>query len=152
MDKKELLDAKKRQLKALQDEIKALEGKANIVSYVTKEFIWGVSCERENNIPKEIELETRKAVCEQWDLTRKLSQRLFFQKRTDGWGGNKHRYAGFKAVKASDLTQEQLKLAARFCDEVIQVYNRYAIEANPIMEFYGKTITPWDKVDTSDLV
>lgn len=147
----ELIDAKKRQLKALQDEIKQLEGKSSISGYVTKEFIHGVFCVRENKIPKEIELDTRKTIDDSWDLLRKLSQNIFFEKDTRGWGGDKHRYHSGK-LKVKDMSQEQLKLAARFCDEVITIYNRYVIEANPTMEFYGKTVTPWDKFDLSELI
>ena len=150
MNNKELLDAKKRQLKALQDEIKQLEGKSSIAGYVTKEFIYEVFCIRENKIPKDIELGTRKTITDSWDLLRKLSQQIFFEKETDGWGGNKHRYHPGK-LKIKDMSQEQMKLAARFCDEVIAIYNRYVIEANPTMEFYGKTVTPWDKFDTDKL-
>lgn len=152
MNKEELIKAKKEQLQALKREIRELEGGNSIATLRTKDFITTVACEREDGVAKPLELITWKTPNQLWDRVRIVSQSIFMEKSTAGWGGNYHRYALSNTKKIKDMTPEQMKLSARFCDEIIPIFNRYVIEANPTMDFYGVTYTPWDKFDLSELI
>ena len=48
-------------------------------------------------------------------------------------------------VKQKDLNPDQLKLCGAFCDEVIDVCNKYTKLANPTMKFFGKERNPWEE-------
>lgn len=152
MNKEELIKAKKEQLQALKREIRELEGGNSIATCTTKEVIFGVICDRKDGKAQPLELDVRKTPNTIWDHIRLLSQSLYMEKNTTGWGGNRHRYMLSNVKKVKDMTPEQMKLSARFCDEIIPIFNKYVVEANPTMDFFGVTCTPWDKFDLSELI
>ena len=142
MDREELVNLKKEQIRLLKAELELIEGKT-IRSYAKGSIIYSVYNERENGEPQGCVLDARSSgSSEVWDYIRLLSQTIFMEKESYGYGGNKERYRTTRR-KQSDLTPEQLKLAAQFCDEVIDTFNRYVKKANPIMDFYGANYTPW---------
>ena len=151
MNNEELLKAKKDQLQALKREIRELEGSRNLSAFTTKDIIHAVKCERKDGEVKPIALDARRGRYDIWERVRYLSERLYFTKERLS-SENCERYSSEGILKVKDMTPEQLKMSARFCDEVITIYNKYVVEANPTMEFYGVTCTPWDKFDLSELI
>lgn len=142
MDREELVNQKKEQIRLLKAELEQLEGKT-IRSYAKGSIIYSVYNEKKNGTPQGCVLDARSSgTNEAWDHIRLLSQTIFMEKDSSGYGGNRERYCTTRR-KQSDLTTEQLKLAAQFCDEVIETFNRYVKKANPIMDFYGVNYTPW---------
>lgn len=140
MDREELVNQKKEQIRLLKAELEVLDGKT-IRSYAKRSIIYSVYNERKNGEPQGCMLDVRSSGAV-WDYIRLISQTIFMEKDSRGYGGNKERYCTTRR-KQSDLTPEQLKLAAQFCDEVIETFNRYVKKANPIMDFYGVNYTPW---------
>ena len=71
-----------------------------------------------------------------WFHIRMLSQHLFFNRFPDNahswWNdeGYTARYDNDYSIKICNMTYEQKKLCAQFCDEVIPIYNKYVQLAN----------------------
>ena len=66
----------------------------------------------------------------EWDDVKSLACKLFFRKDEDElpWYGTDHYHS--YTMKQTDMTDEQRQISAEFCDEVIDIYNKYVLIAN----------------------
>lgn len=144
MDRQELISLKRKQIKLLKDEIRILEG-GTIGSNRTKPLIYDVHCEREKDGSLKLAIDERESsVHPAWETIRNLSTMFYMDKDTK-FSGICYHVSHFKK-KQKDLTPKQILLSAQFCDEVIDIYNKYVVKANPVMDFDGIVVTPWDHI------
>ena len=141
MDREELIELKKEQIRLLEQEIKLLSGN-NIRSCALNSIIYGVWYEEDKDGGQKFTFDVRDTACHPvWELIRGASMKLFME--------NDKKYRPDRNVikdglKQRDLTHEQILLCGKFCDEVIDIYNKYIKLANPTMTFCGKTLNPWE--------
>lgn len=139
-ERKRELEEKKKELKTLKNEIAELEGK-KIKSYSTNKLIHSVCCDEDT---EEITVVfTDRAIHPSWDYIRKLSTNMFLWVKSSTSSGE--HYMTYGNVKQKDLNPDQLKLCGAFCDEVIDLCNKYTKLANPTMKFFGKERNPWEE-------
>lgn len=140
MDREELIELKKEQIRLLEQEIKLLNGNS-IRSCALKSIIYGVWYEKDKDGGHSFRFDVRDTACHPaWDFIRGASMKIFMENSKYRPDRNTIK----DGLKQRDLTHEQILLCGKFCDEVIDIYNKYIKLANPTMEFYGKTMNPWE--------
>lgn len=134
------MDREERRKRELEERKRELEGK-KIKSYSTNKLIHSVCCDEDT---EEITVVfTDRAIHPSWDYIRKLSTNMFLWVK-DSTSSGEH-YMTYGNVKQRDLNPDQLKLCGEFCDEVIDLCNKYTKLANPTMNFFGKERNPWEE-------
>lgn len=140
MDREELIELKKEQIRLLEQEIKLLSGN-NIRSCALNSIIYGVWYEEDKDGGQKFTFDVRDTSCHPaWDFIKGASMKLFMENSKFRQDRNTIK----DGLKQKDLTHEQILLCGKFCDEVIDIYNKYIKLANPTMEFCGKTMNPWE--------
>lgn len=143
MDREELIELKREQIRLLEQEIKLLSGN-NIRSCTLKSMIYGVECKKDEDGEYVVNIDERdSSVHSVWDYIKGASMKIFMERNRF----REDKYSVKDGLKQKDLTHEQLLLCGKFCDEVIDIYNKYIKLANPTMEFYGETVNPWKELD-----
>lgn len=141
MDREELIELKKEQIRLLEQEVKILSGNS-IRSCTLKSMIYGVWYEEDKDGGQKFTFDVRDTSCHPvWELIRGASMKIFME--------NDKRFHPDRCIikdglKQRDLTHEQIMLCGQFCDEVIGIYNKYVKRANPSMEFCGEIMNPWE--------
>lgn len=132
-------------IEELQNEIRRLKGEladircSSIKAMVRENFIIGFYVDEDGN---PIVRTHRNDYADVWNTIRLLSTKLFMKVDKTGRLYAKAYYeVPARKVKQEELTHEQRRIAARFADEVIRLYNRYLIEANSPFIIDGKSYT-----------
>ena len=127
-EREAMIREKQAEIDRLQSEIQDLRC-GFIKSIITNEFIRTVGIKDGEVIIKK----SKNGWGNEWDDVKALACKLFFVKGDArmSWYGDEFYHS--VRMKQKDMTDEQRKLSAQFCDEIIDIYNKYVMKGNSFM-------------------
>lgn len=135
--KEQLIKEKEAEIKKLKHDIMQLRG-TEIKTLTKNKLLTGVYISEKSN-----QLIYDHWEYDIWTHIKNLVQMIYFADCGKGYNRftdeDAHRLS-CKSIKQKEMTQAQRKLSAQFADEVIELFNKYVMKANPVAHVFGKDI------------